>query len=33
MARINKWNPEDDGFWQSEGKKHAKRIYGFLSLP
>lgn len=32
MARINKWNPEDDGFWQSEGKKHAKRNL-WISVP
>jgi len=32
MARINKWNPEDDGFWQSEGKKHAQRNL-WISVP
>ncbi|NSL51647.1 MFS transporter [Calidifontibacillus erzurumensis] len=25
MARINSWNPEDVHFWESEGKRHAKR--------
>lgn len=32
MARINKWNPEDDQFWQSEGKKHAQRNL-WISVP
>ncbi|WLR42379.1 MFS transporter [Bacillus carboniphilus] len=25
MARINEWNPEDTHFWETEGKKHARR--------
>ncbi|MCT2537681.1 MFS transporter [Aquibacillus koreensis] len=25
MARIKEWNPENDQFWNEEGKKHAKR--------
>lgn len=30
--RITKWNPEDPRFWQSEGKKHAKRNL-WISVP
>ncbi|WP_102345079.1 MFS transporter [Bacillus sp. Marseille-P3661] len=25
MARITQWNPEDTHFWETEGKRHAKR--------
>ncbi|WNF35768.1 NarK family nitrate/nitrite MFS transporter [Bacillaceae bacterium IKA-2] len=25
MARITKWEPENEQFWESEGKKHASR--------
>ncbi|SDZ01553.1 MFS transporter, NNP family, nitrate/nitrite transporter [Evansella caseinilytica] len=25
MARITKWNPEDEHFWETEGKRHARR--------
>lgn len=25
MARIHNWNPEDVHFWESEGRRHAKR--------
>jgi MFS transporter, NNP family, nitrate/nitrite transporter len=25
MARIKYWNPEDEKFWNAEGKKHARR--------
>jgi MFS transporter, NNP family, nitrate/nitrite transporter len=32
MARINYWNPEDEKFWNSEGKKHAKRNL-WISVP
>ncbi|MFZ7944412.1 MULTISPECIES: NarK family nitrate/nitrite MFS transporter [Bacillaceae] len=32
MARINYWNPEDEKFWQAEGKKHAKRNL-WISVP
>ena len=42
MARwIEKWNPEDEQFWEAEGKKVARRIeagmvfvnYPFISAP
>jgi NNP family nitrate/nitrite transporter-like MFS transporter len=32
MARINYWNPEDEKFWKSEGKKHARRNL-WISVP
>lgn len=32
MARINYWNPEDEKFWNTEGKKHAKRNL-WISVP
>ncbi|MEW9051046.1 MAG: MFS transporter [Neobacillus sp.] len=32
MARINYWNPEDEKFWNAEGKKHAKRNLS-ISVP
>lgn len=32
MARINYWNPEDEKFWNSEGKKHARRNL-WISVP
>jgi MFS transporter, NNP family, nitrate/nitrite transporter len=32
MARITYWNPEDEKFWNSEGKKHAKRNL-WISVP
>lgn len=32
MARITNWNPEDELFWQSEGKKHARRNL-WISVP
>ena len=32
MARINSWNPEDDRFWQTDGKKHAQRNL-WISVP
>ncbi|MDQ1002000.1 NNP family nitrate/nitrite transporter-like MFS transporter [Neobacillus niacini] len=32
MARINYWNPEDEKFWNAEGKKHAKRNL-WISVP
>ncbi|HYK73274.1 MAG TPA: NarK family nitrate/nitrite MFS transporter [Pseudoneobacillus sp.] len=32
MARIDYWNPEDEKFWNSEGKKHAKRNL-WISVP
>ncbi len=32
MARITYWNPEDETFWNSEGKKHAKRNL-WISVP
>lgn len=32
MARINYWNPEDEKFWEAEGKKHAKRNL-WISVP
>jgi NNP family nitrate/nitrite transporter-like MFS transporter len=30
--RITNWNPENEHFWQSEGKKHAKRNL-WISVP
>ncbi|MGM7683503.1 NarK family nitrate/nitrite MFS transporter [Cytobacillus sp. Hm23] len=30
--RITQWNPEDDKFWQQEGKKHATRNL-WISVP
>jgi MFS transporter, NNP family, nitrate/nitrite transporter len=32
MARINYWNPEDENFWNTEGKKHARRNL-WISVP
>jgi MFS transporter, NNP family, nitrate/nitrite transporter len=32
MARITYWNPEDEKFWNSEGKKHATRNL-WISVP
>jgi MFS transporter, NNP family, nitrate/nitrite transporter len=32
MARITFWNPEDEKFWNSEGKKHATRNL-WISVP
>jgi len=32
MARITNWNQEDEKFWRSEGKKHAKRNL-WISVP
>ncbi|OLS39867.1 NarK family nitrate/nitrite MFS transporter [Bacillus sp. MRMR6] len=32
MARINYWNPEDEKFWNAEGKKHAQRNL-WISVP
>lgn len=32
MARINYWNPEDEKFWNAEGKKHAQRNL-WISIP
>ncbi|MDQ0197767.1 NarK family nitrate/nitrite MFS transporter [Neobacillus ginsengisoli] len=32
MARIKYWNPEDEKFWNAEGKKHAKRNL-WISVP
>nr|WP_263326149.1 MFS transporter [Neobacillus sp. Marseille-Q6967] len=32
MARINYWNPEDQKFWNNEGKKHARRNLS-ISVP
>lgn len=32
MARITYWNPEDEKFWNEEGKKHAKRNL-WISVP
>ncbi|MFD2445614.1 NarK family nitrate/nitrite MFS transporter [Bacillus sp. CGMCC 1.16607] len=32
MARISNWNPEDEKFWNSEGKKHARRNL-WISVP
>lgn len=32
MARITKWEPENEQFWESEGKKHASRNL-WISVP
>ncbi|MBI0575913.1 NarK family nitrate/nitrite MFS transporter [Neobacillus cucumis] len=32
MARINYWNPEDEKFWKTEGRKHAQRNL-WISVP
>jgi NNP family nitrate/nitrite transporter-like MFS transporter len=32
MARITYWNPEDEKFWNAEGKKHARRNL-WISVP
>ncbi|ADU31181.1 NarK family nitrate/nitrite MFS transporter [Evansella cellulosilytica] len=32
MARITKWNPEDEHFWDTEGKYHARRNL-WISIP
>ncbi|WP_096198999.1 NarK family nitrate/nitrite MFS transporter [Bacillus sp. FJAT-45350] len=32
MARITKWEPENEQFWESEGKKHASRNL-WISIP
>ncbi|XJZ29086.1 NarK family nitrate/nitrite MFS transporter [Bacillota bacterium Lsc_1132] len=32
MARLTYWNPEDEKFWNSEGKKHANRNL-WISVP
>lgn len=32
MARITKWNPEDEHFWSKEGKRHATRNL-WISVP
>jgi MFS transporter, NNP family, nitrate/nitrite transporter len=32
MSRITYWNPEDEKFWNSEGKKHARRNL-WISVP
>jgi len=32
MARLTYWNPEDEKFWKSEGKKHAQRNL-WISVP
>jgi MFS transporter, NNP family, nitrate/nitrite transporter len=32
MARITKWNPENEHFWKTEGKKHARRNL-WISVP
>ncbi|MDG5789162.1 NarK family nitrate/nitrite MFS transporter [Evansella sp. AB-P1] len=32
MARITKWNPEDEQFWELEGKNHARRNL-WISIP
>ena len=32
MARINYWNPDDEKFWNAEGKKHANRNL-WISVP
>lgn len=32
MARITYWNPEDEKFWNTEGKKHARRNL-WISVP
>lgn len=32
MARITKWEPENEHFWETEGKKHANRNL-WISIP
>lgn len=32
MARITRWNPEDERFWSTEGKRHANRNL-WISVP
>lgn len=32
MARITRWDPEDQQFWEAEGKKHARRNL-WISVP
>ncbi|WP_026672011.1 NarK family nitrate/nitrite MFS transporter [Alkalihalobacterium bogoriense] len=32
MARIKEWNPEDEVFWEKEGKRHARRNL-WISVP
>ncbi|MBU8907942.1 MFS transporter [Desertibacillus haloalkaliphilus] len=32
MARITEWNPENEEFWEKEGRKHAKRNL-WISVP
>ncbi|MED3564384.1 NarK family nitrate/nitrite MFS transporter [Bacillus xiapuensis] len=32
MTRINYWNPEDEKFWKTEGRKHAQRNL-WISVP
>ncbi|OIJ12256.1 nitrate/nitrite transporter [Anaerobacillus arseniciselenatis] len=32
MSRITNWNPEDEQFWESEGKRHANRNL-WISVP
>lgn len=32
MARITKWDPENEQFWESEGKRHANRNL-WISIP
>lgn len=32
MERIKNWDPEDNGFWKSEGKRHAQRNL-WISVP
>ncbi|WP_121609618.1 MFS transporter [Mesobacillus foraminis] len=32
MARIKTWNPENQAFWEAEGKKHAQRNL-WISVP
>ncbi|MGO4889322.1 NarK family nitrate/nitrite MFS transporter [Anaerobacillus sp. MEB173] len=32
MARITRWDPEDEQFWESEGKRHANRNL-WISIP
>lgn len=32
MARITKWDPEDEHFWETEGKGHARRNL-WISIP
>ncbi|MDQ0255428.1 NNP family nitrate/nitrite transporter-like MFS transporter [Evansella vedderi] len=32
MARITRWDPEDEHFWETEGKRHARRNL-WISIP